>query len=71
MFIEHLGGRKNLLGYLFIACCTFLTYQMQGREGVLDYLGLATVFGAMAAGVGTLVWGNVQEHKAKNGHTTQ
>ena len=62
--IDKLGGRKNVLGYLFLACCTVLAYQMQLTDAH-DYLGLATVFGAMAAGVGTLVWGNVQEHKAK------
>jgi len=62
--LDKIGGRKNVLGYLFLFCCTLLAWQMQSSV-TRDYLGLATVFGAMAAGVGTLVWGNVQEHKAK------
>jgi len=66
MFIDHIGGRKNVLGYLFLFCCTLLAWHMQSGTHDPDYVGLATVFGAMAAGVGALVWGNVQEHRSKD-----
>jgi len=63
--IDFLGGRKNVLGYIFLLCTTFLVYQMI-EKGNPDYLGMATVIGAIAAGLGATVWGNVQEHKSDN-----
>jgi len=66
MSIDRIGGRKNVLGYLFLLCCSGLAAQMQAGTHDPDYVGLATVIGAMAGGVGALVWGNVQEHKSKD-----
>jgi hypothetical protein len=68
-FIDSVGGRKNVLGYQFIACSTFIVWSAQTSSGVVDYSGLMMVIGAIAAGVGGLVWGNVREHQVKNGHT--
>lgn len=69
MVIDKLGGRKNVLGYLFLSCTTFLVYVMLTQQAAPDYLGMATVIGAIATGIGALVWGNVKEHQTKgNGH---
>jgi hypothetical protein len=64
--IDFLGGRKNVLGYIFIFCTTFLVYQMITDTKPYDFLGIATVIGAMATGLCGVVWGNVQEHKSDN-----
>ena len=64
-FIDSIGGRKNTLGYLFIGCSTFLIWSAQHTPTTVDYPGLMMVIGAIAAGVGGLVWGNVQEHREK------
>jgi hypothetical protein len=61
--IDFLGGRKNVLGYLFILCITFLAYQFISK-GSTDYLGFATIVAAIAAGVASIVWGNVKEHES-------
>ena len=61
--IDYLGGRKNILGYLFLGCCTYLTVVAMQKE-TSDLLGLSTVIGAIAAGTFGLVWGNVKEHQA-------
>jgi hypothetical protein len=65
--IDFLGGRKNVLGYLFLLCTTFLIWGMLQSPHLPDYFGMASVIAAMAAGVGTLVWGNVKEHQSANG----
>lgn len=57
--IDHFGGRKNVLGYIFIGCTTYLV----ANAPPADYVGLSTVIGTMAAGVFGLVWGNVKEHQ--------
>ena len=64
--INAVGGRKNMLGYFYIICSTFLAWQMLNSTHTPDYLGLSTVIGAIAVGLGTIVWGNVKEHQAKN-----
>lgn len=64
--IELFGGRKNILGYAFLGCVTFIVYVAIQNADKPDFLGLATVIGAMAAGVGTLVWGNVKEWESKS-----
>lgn len=56
--------RKLILGCLYVLVCGFLGYV--GIEQGSDLLALATVFGAIAVGVGTIVWGNVKEHEAKS-----
>lgn len=55
--------RKVFLGALYIVVCGFLGYT--GIEQKSDLLGLSTIFGAMAVGLGTIVWGNAQEWKSK------
>ena len=60
--------RKLTLGLAFLACATFIVYVGIGAGS--DLLGLSTVIGAIAAGVFGLIWGNVQEHAAKNGNPT-
>jgi hypothetical protein len=71
--IDFLGGRKNVLGYVFMLCATYIINAMIISGNKPDYVGMATVIGAMAAGLGTLVWGNVKEWNArigeKNGQT--
>ena len=62
--VNFVGGRKNLIGYAFIGCTTFLVNAMIIGKNSPDYIGMATVIGAMATGVGALVWGNVKEHEA-------
>jgi hypothetical protein len=64
--IEALGGRKNMLGYVYICCSTFLVNAMLIGKHEPDYVGMATVIGALATGVVALVWGNVKEHQAKS-----
>ncbi len=64
--VNFFGGRKNLLGYVFMLCVTFLVYAMIKGSTPPDYIGMATVIGAIAAGLATLVWGNVKEHQAKS-----
>lgn len=62
--IDHVGGRKTVMCFAFLACTTLLAYKsLQLAEP--DLVGLSTVIGAIAAGVGALVWGNVKEHQAQ------
>lgn len=62
--IEWFGGRKSVLGFVFLGCSTFLV-ALEAQKVTADYVGMSTVVGAIAAGVFGLVWGNVQEHKAQ------
>jgi len=59
------GYRKLILGLLFLV----LTYLLAVRamNSGADLLGTASIIAAMAAGVLTIVQGNVQEHRTKNG----
>ncbi len=62
--VDTVGGRKNILGYIYLGCVTFLVNAMliAGREP--DFIGMATVIGAMSAGLGAIVWGNIKEHQS-------
>ena len=62
--IDFLGGRKNVLGYIFLLSTTFIINAMINSHNVPDYVGMATVIAAMAAGLGGVVWGNVKEHQS-------
>ena len=64
--INAVGGRKNMLGYIFIVCVTFLVWQMMKSTHTPDYVGMTTVIAAIAAGLASIIWGNVKEHQAKN-----
>ncbi len=74
-FATTVGNRKIALGwgYLFGVFCLYITvvvgYLMAGKP--LDApmaLALGSMGIAPATGVGMVVWGNVQEHRCKNGH---
>lgn len=55
------GLRKVIIGLAFIAAGTFICFT--GIKEKSELLGLASVLGALAAGVFGIIYGNVQEHK--------
>lgn len=57
------GARKLLLGIVFIVSGSFIGYM--GIKNGSDLLGVATIIGAIAGGVLSIVWGNKEEHKAQ------
>lgn len=67
--VNAIGGRKNILGYVYIGCSTFLVNAMLLGKHDPDFVGIATVIGALATGVVALVWGNVKEHQANKKQT--
>lgn len=69
--IDFLGGRKNVLGYIFLLCTTFIINAMINSHNVPDYVGMATVIAAMAAGLTGVVWGNVKEHESADKVTSE
>lgn len=59
---EALGGRKMALGYCFLITTSLLViFALTGKHEP-DLLGLSSVIGAQAIGVGAIVWGNVKQH---------
>jgi hypothetical protein len=68
--INFLGGRKNMIGYVFLGCTTFLA-RGECLKADPDYVGLTSVIVAIATGVGALVWGNVKEHQASVANQVQ
>jgi len=58
------GYRKLILGSVFILCSSILAFAAI-RSGT-DLVGLSTVIGAMAAGVGVVVYGNIKENNGSN-----
>lgn len=63
------GNRKYRLGQLYLVGCfgMGIIAALKGQVG-WDALGLAAIPTSIAAGLGVIIWGNVQEHRAKNGH---
>jgi len=57
------GYRKLILGLVFMGCATFLAYS--GIQEGSQLTGVASVIGALAAGVFGVVYGNLKEHQAK------
>lgn len=57
------GSRKVIIGLVFIAAVTFVAYT--GIKEKSELLGLASVIGAVSAGVFGIIYGNIQEHKAE------
>jgi len=55
--------QKFTLGVLYLAASTWLADR--GIRAGADMTGMALVFAGMATGVGAVVWGNVQEHRAE------
>lgn len=66
--IQAIGGRKFALGLLYtglsFALCAYAIHT--GQRGS-ELLGVAALPTSIATGILAVVWGNVQEHKAKNG----
>lgn len=56
------GSRKLIIAVVFLTCGTFIGWS--GIRAGSDLVGIATIIGAIAGGVLTIVWGNSQEHKA-------
>jgi len=57
------GNRKLIMCIAFLGCSTYLVSAALSNSTSPDLVGLSTVIGAIAAGVFSLSWGNVQEHK--------
>ena len=67
--VASIGGRKFALGLIYLAG-TFAISGFSVWKGVTgwDAAGVASLFASAATGLGVIVWGNVQEHRAKNGN---
>ena len=67
--VASIGGRKFALGILYLVFVSSISY-MAVSSGVTgwDAAGVASLFASAATGLGVIVWGNVQEHRAKNGN---
>ena len=62
------GNRKFTLGVLFMACgfsCIIAAILKGSDAGVIAAVAGACL--SLATGLGVIVWGNVQEHRASNG----
>lgn len=66
--MNAIGGRKFTLGLLYLLGC-FTVSAISVSKGVVgwDAAGVASLFASAATGLGVIVWGNVQEHRANNG----
>ena len=63
-----IGGRKFALGLVYLILCGTVSI-LAVSNGVTgwDAAGVASLFTSAATGLGVIVWGNVQEHRSKNG----
>lgn len=63
------GYRKMLLGTLYLIGCFVMCIMAvwSGNSG-WDAAGIAALPTSVATGLGVIIWGNVQEHRAKNGN---
>ena len=59
------GQRKLLLGAGYLAGC-FTVGGIAVYHGTVDLYGLAALCISWATGLGVVIWGNVQEHRARN-----
>ena len=69
------GQRKFWMCMAYLACCLVLDgMAIQSASDTLSLAemgGLASLNASMATGLGVIVWGNVQSHRANgNGSTT-
>jgi hypothetical protein len=66
--VRKIGGRKLALGLIYLIGCFVIAILAvtRGASG-WDALGIASLPTSIATGLGVIVWGNVQEHRAKNG----
>ena len=62
------GKRKFTLGLIYLIGCFAIAIAaaVTGKTG-WDAVGLASLPAAISSGLGVIVWGNVQEHRAANG----
>ena len=75
--MKDTGNRKFLLGVLFLVYALIVTlgafYMFLRMEPPPDLVAAATLLGAAVVspipGVIGVIWGNVEEHRAKNGGT--
>jgi len=66
--VAGIGGRKMVLGMIYLLGgigCIVLSLLRDADAGVIA--AVAGAFVSFATGLGVVVWGNVQEHRAKNG----
>jgi len=66
--IAAIGGRKFTLGLVYLLLCGAVSI-LAVNNGVTgwDAAGVASLFASAATGLGVVVYGNVMEHRAKNG----
>lgn len=58
------GIRKLLLGLAYLGVVGALAALEITHHTPADLTGLGMLAGGLAAGMGTVMWGNAQEHKA-------
>lgn len=61
------GMRKVIIGIFYLAGMFGLTAMDIIKHTTTDYVGLGALASGLALGVGTVMWGNAQEHKAAEG----
>ena len=66
--MQAIGGRKFVLGVLYVlgvfACVMTALLQDAGPGVISSVAGVAV---SASTGIGVVVYGNIQEHKARNG----
>ncbi len=65
------GNRKMIMCWTYMGCTTCLCHSAIVRMsefGMDQMSGLASLCIGMATGLGVVVWGNVQSHRAANGN---
>ena len=61
------GFRKLVLGIAYLASVTFVAITALSQP-VTDYVGVASIIGAIGGGLFGVIYGNVKEHQAENGN---
>jgi hypothetical protein len=59
------GNRKILIGLFYLVGVFGVAALMVLKGSPLDWVSYGVFAGGAATGVGAVIWGNVQEHKAK------
>ena len=65
------GNRKTLIGLCYLAGMVSIAAIEIYKHTPADLTGLGMFAGGVAVGVGTVMWGNAQEHKHANGEETK
>jgi hypothetical protein len=58
------GMRKTLLGFAYLLVVGGVSALEILKHTPADLTGMGLLAGGLAAGLGTVMWGNAQEHKA-------